>query len=195
MNRPRIADARQNVLADFARLLALAILLTTSAGCARPHTPALVPDFEIIGFASRESVGDTPLFDLRAARAQVFLLENAVSVGTQLGLETSVMSIHHVNLTLFRGGMRSGDVAGETGMFYPSTKVVELHGGVTYNAVDDSFHVEASSMEWQPGSALLVCKDDVTGNYRQFQFTADRIDISRARGVFRLWNAEFIGPG
>ena len=105
------------------------------------------------------------------------------------------MNIQDVRFTLFRKGIESGMVAANAGLFNPRNKTVELHGKVIYRALDDSFQVQAQKMAWDPKTSVLICETDVSGFFREFQFSADRLDIAQNRAVFHLRNATFSGPG
>lgn len=165
-------------------LLAVPGILTSCAGPARP--PEEIP-VVVSGFSSRESVGEDPLFDLKASQAW---MHRADGSGTP-----SLMSIRDVLFTLFKEGQKSAVVSADTGLFYPGDNTVELRGGATYNAVDDSFHVHAEKMAWISSAGVLRCETDVEGAFRSFQFSADRLDIHRTRNVLHLHHATFVGPG
>lgn len=162
------------------------------SGCARLTPPPPEPVIQVSGFNSRESEGEDPVFDLTAARA---ILQSAPGDSNPKMISASVMNIENVRFTVFSAGKKTGVVAADTGIYTPSLKTVELTGSVTYNALDDSFHVRAERMAWDPAMSVLSCETSVTGTFRHFDFTAERLDISRSRNVFILHSATFSGPG
>ena len=162
-------------------------------GCAGPARNLDQPLLVVLGFTSRESAGEDPVFDLSAAKAEMRV--DPKMPGGGLESEQAMMNIEGVRFSMFRGGQKSGVVQADSGIFLPEDKSVELHGHVTYDALDDSFHVRSDKMAWDPRSARLICERDVEGQFRQFKFTADRLDMARSRNVFYLRNSTFIGPG
>lgn len=155
------------------------------SGCSGPAQPKEELPLVVSGFTSRETVGEEPVFDLKASQA-VMRRSQAAPVA---------MNIQDVHFTLFRASRKSALVSADTGLFHPEDKSVELRGRVIYNAVDDSFHVQAERMAWNPEVSLLSCETGVEGFFRSFQFTATRLDISRSRNVLNFHHSTFVGPG
>ncbi|OGH55915.1 MAG: hypothetical protein A3G34_05250 [Candidatus Lindowbacteria bacterium RIFCSPLOWO2_12_FULL_62_27] len=177
------------------------------AGCAQPAPPKDTPALVVEGFSSMESKGEEPVFDLKASQAWLrqsvagrISASGAPSAGVsdagrRGGAPQEAMHIRDVRFTLFRGGRPSARIRADTGTYHPMDKSVELIGRVIYNAVDDSLYVRAEKMAWDPARSILSCETDVEGAFRQFQFTGDRLDITRGRDVLHLHNATFVGPG
>lgn len=151
------------------------------AACGSTVQPQESPRLQVDGFTSRETVGEEPMFDLKASKAKMFTEQN--------------MDIQDVRFTLFRNGVQSGLASANFGLFNPRDKTVELHGKVIYRAFDDSFQVQAQKMAWDPKASVLICETDVSGFFREFQFSADRLDIAQNRSAFHLKRATFSGPG
>lgn len=167
--------------------LSMAVLMAGAfcSGCAGPKPAPEEPPLMLSGFSSRETVGEEPIFDLKASQAA---LDRAAP-------DTSLMRIRDIRFTLFRRGRRSAVVSADSGVFHPTDKTVELRGRVVYNALDDSFQVRAETMAWDPKAAVLSCETNVEGVFRSYVFSGDRLDVDRARTVLRLRRATFAGPG
>lgn len=162
------------------------MVMVVLSACGRPPRVIEQPVLVVSGFTSRETSGEESLFDLSASTARMVPV---------LASEEPIMQIEGVKFVLFRQGQKSAAVSADSGSFDPKTKAVEFHGRVSYTALDDSFHVRSSNMAWDPESSTLICEHDVEGFFRDFQFTAARLDIARSRRVFYLQNATFVGPG
>ena len=185
-----------------ALIVLCALLSLCCAACGMTTRPVPEMIFTIHGFTTRETRGVEPVFDLSAAQAKMRLREGGFSPGPanaegsdSAGNPAESMDIQDVRFVVFRNGAKSGLISSDTGSFYPGDKIVELKGHVIYTALDDSFHLQAEKMAWDPKASILTCQDSVCGFFRNFEFTADRLDMTRSRNVFHLHNAKFEGPG
>ncbi|MBI4179631.1 LPS export ABC transporter periplasmic protein LptC [bacterium] len=178
-------------------MMAVFAALVWSGCSAQDSAPPPAP-LSISGFSSRQTAGEDPQFDVTAGRAWMMA-------------SSEDMVIQNVRFRLFRDGRPVGRASADTGFFYPELKNVELYGGVTYDADDDSLHIRSERMAWDSKTSILRCDTAVRGTLGAFSFSADQLDISRisrpaassagvsdadrTRSVMLLRNATFMGPG
>ncbi len=182
--KPPIQLPPQGGKSLYAALLTILSLFFIGACGGAPQPKEELP-LVVSGFTSRETVSEEPVFDLKASQAMM----------RQSSTSPVAMNIQDVRFTLFRAGRKSAIVSADTGLFHPTDKTVELQGRVVYNAFDDSFHVQAEKMAWDPAASILSCETGVEGFFRSFQFTATRLDISRSRNILQFHHSTFVGPG